>query len=80
MNPLNLIGSAIGAFGSALTSPPSNANSSAGSGSEFGLSSGGDVVSGGGSASPSTGISTGTILTFAAVGIGGFFLWKHFAR
>ena len=80
MNPLNLITSALGVVGSAIAGTPNNAESAAGNGSEFGLSSGGDVSSGGGNASPDTGISSTSLYILAGVAVGGFLLWKHFAK
>ena len=80
MNPLNLISSALGVVGSAIAGTPSTAESAAGNGSEFGLSSGGDVSSGGGNADPSTGFSGTNILLLGGAGIAAFLLWKHFAK
>jgi hypothetical protein len=81
MNPvLSLVSSAFGAIGSAIAGTPSTAESAAGNGSEFGLSSGGDISSGGGNASPTTGFSITTLAIVAGVGVGGFLLWKHFAK
>ena len=81
MNPLlSLVGSAFGAIGSAIAGTPNNAESAAGNGSEYGLSSGGDVSSGGGNASPDTGLGTTSIAIIAACGVGAFLLWKHFTK
>lgn len=81
MNPLvSLVGSAIGAIGSAIAGTPSNAESAAGNGSDFGLTSGGDVSSGGGNADPQTGIPLASIGILAGLGFGAFLLWKHFAK
>lgn len=80
MNPLTAIqgvSSALSAVGSAIVGKPDNSASSLG---DYGntVTSGAPISSGGGNAS--AGVNLTSALTWGALGLGAFFLVKHFFK
>lgn len=73
--------SAIGGVLTAIAGPSTPDESGVQSaGSQYQISSGGDVSSGGGNADPSSGISGTSLIILAGGGVGAFLLWKHFIK